>query len=202
MKYLIYGIISLLVLLSSCASTSTNMQSSWQKPNSNFHLSSASKVLVVAMTDNDGQRRMLEDAYATHLSNATPSYAYFNQPLSRVSESSAKSKLNNDGYGAAIVVRLADHQVSGSKRQTSLSVNPSLYYGFGHNWSAGVGVSLRPGYNTRKDQYDIQTSVYEVTGGELVWSGSTLATNPEDMGRLSSTLADEVFSKMQTDGIL
>ncbi len=201
MKYLIYVLLFTAVLLTSCASTSTNMQSSWQKPQSSFHLNSAGKVLVVAMTDNAEQRRTIEEAYARQLSNATPSYAYFNSPIRQVSQSAAVQQLNADNYGAAIVIRLADHSVSGSKRKTSVSVNPSLYYGFGHNFSAGVGVSLHPGYNTRKDNYDIQTSVYEFPSEDLVWSGSTLATNPNDISSMSNSLASEVFSQLRTDGV-
>ncbi len=198
-----FTLLIMALILASCAGTSTSMQSSWQNPSSSVSMSQVSKVLVVAMTEDQAQRRNIEDAFVSRLgSKAMPSYAYFKKPITQINQNTASDELAQEGFNGAIVLRLADHSVSGTKRKSSVSVNPSLYYGFGSNLSAGVGVSLRPGYDTRKDKYSIETSVYDFPKDELIWSGVTLATNPNNINTMSNQLADEVLGKMRSDGFL
>lgn len=194
----------LAIILVGCASSSasTNVSSSWKNPSSTASINTMNKILVVALSNNDLQRRTMEDAFVKNLQGkAIPSYSYFNVPLSQIDKQTAVSQLSNDGYNGAIVIRLANHQTTGSSRPPSVSLSPSLYYGFGRNLSAGIGLDFHTGYNNQQTIYTIETSVYQFPNDELIWSGIVNANNPSDINSLSQTVANTVFSKMKTDGV-
>ncbi len=205
MKNILYFIaLSFIVFSCGSSSPSTSVSSSWSKPDANFSLASSSnKVLVVAMTDDETNRRAVEDAYVRHLGNgATPSYAYFKGPISRVNQKKAVEDIQSDGFDAAMVVRLTHSQKSGGSRPTRVGLDPSIYTNFRGNISGGIGISIRPGYDNSQSEYDIETTLYEFPSGDLVWSGMTVAENPKSITSLASDVSNNVFGKMRADGIV
>ncbi len=197
----INALITLALLISSCASTSTSMSSSYTSPDVEKTATPAQqKIVVYAMTANETNRAIIEDAFVRQLgSGAIASWQYLNQPIGRINHTDAEEKMKTDGYQSAMIVKLIDQQASGGQ-STAVSVNPGLYYGWGGNWNGGLGISIRPG-STRRTQYSVQSSLYEVGSGSLLWSGTAVAANPKDVSGLAADVAANTVSRMHSDGI-
>ncbi len=193
--------VGLCLVLWSCATTSTNMSSSYTKPNSsNVSKSSIQKIVVYAMTADENNRATIEDAFVRELGNgAIASYKYLNQPIARINHTVAEEKMQKDGYQAAMIVKLINQQSSGGQGG-AVSVDPGLYYGFGGNWSGGIGINISPG-SVKRTSFSIQSSLYQMPSADLLWSGTAVAANPDDILSMATDVAATTISKMHSDGI-
>lgn len=193
-----------IILLSCAASTNTTVSSTYTKPETNLSQVAGNKIMVFAMTDNQETRRMFELAYTDDMNGqGVASYTVFSRAISQIQQDEAVQMLQENGYQTAMIVRLVNQRHSGGRQKTYVGVNPNLYYGFGGGWSGGLGVNISPGYDTRDDEYIIESSLYDLEGNrDLLWSSTTVATNPDNVSSMANDVAAKITSQMKSNGIL
>ena len=181
------------------------IESTWRDPAITPRSLEFEKVLVVAMAKDGVLRRKAEDELVLVLEkgpraqagrmSVTPSYLVLDEnELS--STAHARERMRSEGFDGAILVSF----VSSQERLTVET--PS--YPAGGMW----GYYGRPGafydpVSVRSDTIvRIQTDIYSVAEGKLLWSGVSRSMNPSNVEQLVAGVADAVAGKLRKDGLL
>ena len=166
----------LLVFGVSCASSSpkTGIQSSWTDPSAGtirFH-----KAIVVFMSRDPVMRETAEVQLAGQIgpSRAVPSYTIFRDVDAQDVEV-VKRKLRDDGFDAAVVMRLVGNE--GDVRFTAGESYSGPYYSYYGYYSWGWAVVSDPGYLKEERSIGIRTNLYDLTADKLIWTGVSQSFN-------------------------
>ena len=187
-----------LLVLAGCASTS--FKSTWKNPQANQIQIAGKKIIVVATSVPTSVRMSAETAIAAELNKmgaqATPSRDLL---PSGTSVDDAKAKVAAEGYDAAWVVRMTN-------REQEVSSTPGMYapagmYGSYWGWGGGYGAYSAPEIRTDIKVY-LETLVYAVKADQLVWSGMSVTTNPNDISASAGELVRVAVNEMQKSGVL
>ena len=164
--------------LVSCGA-STQLTSSWVDPTAPSM--TFKKVVVVGVTPRAPARRMYEDGFVADLQarglEALPSYTIAGE--GQLDKAAAEAKLQEIGAEAVIVTRLVDQEtVQNYYPPTYSSVAaPSAYYGgwYGY-YNMGYTYMSSPGYTVENKVFRLETNLYHLGTGKLLWSGLTETT--------------------------
>lgn len=187
----------LVALAAGCASTT--LSDSWS--DAAFAGGPLKKWLVVgvAVGGNIAEIRTFEDIMVAKLrargADAAPGYRYL--PQGRASERELDAAVASSGADALMLVHLR-------RVQTRTQVTPAMvpgpaFPGFGWYGVYGGWYSV-----PEVRQYDIatvETTVYEVRGRKLVWSGVTETFDPGSVAQEAPQFCDVVLDAMAQHGI-
>ena len=135
------------VFFISCGTTA-KVESSWRDPEAVVDLSRLNKVLVMALLNNETNRRSAETQLVGLLQNkGVASYQYFSGPLGKANEALIKQRLKRDGFDGALVMRLADVEKDINYVQTSSAGATRFWPYFWNSW----GSYSNGYYETTKD---------------------------------------------------
>jgi hypothetical protein len=179
-------------MLVGCAST--EMTGTWTAPGAPG--AALSRIAVIAMTQQEGLRRMAEDAAAAQLSGAqaVPSY----QVLGDVDMHDAQAvneKLEALGFQGVLVMRLTRV----SENVVPVSAGPTFvgYYG----WAAPMAYS--PTYLQTETVVHMVTNLYSLKEeGKLIWSGASKTFDPASTQAVAADVAREVAKQLQKQHIV
>jgi hypothetical protein len=183
-----------------CAS---HVESAWRDPGTTADSLRFRELLVVAMAREGAMRRAAEDALVNSLRQSsrgqsgelsvTPSYQVLEQSeLSDVAR--ARAKVEAKGYDGAVIVSF----VSSQER---ISVDPGMaapmwgYYG-------RHGMIYDPGSVRSDTIVRIQTNIYRVADGKLLWSGVSRTMNPRSVQSLANDVFKDVVGALREEGLL
>lgn len=185
------------VFFISCGTTA-KVESSWRDPEAVVDLSRLNKVLVMALLNNETNRRATEAQLVGLLQNkGVASYQYFSGPLGKANEALIKQRLKRDGFDGALVMRLADVEKDINYVQTSSAGATRFWPYFWNSWG-----SYSNGYYETTKTYTIETNVYSLKKDKLVWSSLTSSVDPQNTGKLMEAVNKEVYKKMQKEGFI
>jgi hypothetical protein len=164
-----------LLVLAGCASTSLVNQ--WKAPD--YRGAAPKRVLVVGITAQSSIRRTFEDQFVLQLKvagvDAVQSYTVLPED-GQVEEARLKKAVEDARADGVITTRLV-------KAEQKTQVTPG-YYGpvptvgfYGWYSSAWMGV-YDPPQVYQYDVYTSETSLYHVSDGKVVWSGTAQTTAP------------------------
>jgi hypothetical protein len=164
-----------LLVLAGCASTSLVNQ--WKAPD--YRGAAPKRVLVVGITAQSSIRRTFEDQFVLQLKvagvDAVQSYTVLPED-GQVEEARLKTAVEDARADGVITTRLV-------KAEQKTQVTPG-YYGpvptvgfYGWYSSAWMGV-YDPPQVYQYDVYTSETSLYHVSDGKVVWSGTAQTTAP------------------------
>ncbi|WP_436515565.1 hypothetical protein [Ekhidna sp. To15] len=114
----------------------------------------------------------------------------------------AKERLRQNGFDGVITVALVDIN---EERYISPSVEyePLLYYNrFGNYFFRTYDLVYRPGYFTQNTKYFIETNVYELKGGKLIWSGRSTVFGPNELNQYLPVYARGLFKELKIEGMI
>lgn len=190
-------------LVLGCATA--QIESTWRDPAITPRSLEFEKVLVVAMARDGVLRRKAEDELVLVLQKGpraqagqmtiTPSYLVLDE-RELASTAHARERMKSEGFDGAVLVSF----VSSQER---LTVETPAYPA-GGMW----GYYGRPGafydpVSVRSDTIvRIQTDIYSVAEGKLLWSGVSRSMNPSNVEKLVAGVADAVAGKLRKDGLL
>jgi hypothetical protein len=173
------------VLLAACASTELINQ--WSNPA--YTSPSFKRVMVIGVARQASIRRSFEDEFVAQLKvagiDAVPSYQYIREE-GQVEEGRLKQGVAQAGADAAIITRLV-------KREQKTQVTPGLYHptpGFYGWYSSGWVGYYEPPRVYQYEVYTSETSLYDMTRNEVVWSGTAQTTSPGDINREIKSYAE------------
>jgi hypothetical protein len=184
-------------LLVACAA-STNLTSSWKDPQTvgPVHYS---RVLAVLVDPNPAQRRSVEDKLASKIPNATPSYTII--PEERLKDEEwVASKVRDAGFDGAVVMRFV-----GKDKSTTYVPGAAPVYvvgprGFATYWGTSWGYS--PGYTREDVRVVVETSLYDINKGKIIWAGRTETLNPSSADEVVTGIVQASVKQMRKDGLL
>jgi hypothetical protein len=171
-----------LAALAACA-PATQLTSSWADPTAPSH--QFHKMCVVGLTPKSATRRMYEDDFVAELKTrrlaAVQSYTFGID--GQMDKDAAAGKLQEAGVDGVIVTRLIDKesvQTYYPPTYSTMGVPPSYYGGWYGYYSAGYTYMSSPGYVAEDHVFRIETNVYDLQAGKLMWSGLTETTLSSD----------------------
>jgi hypothetical protein len=206
----------LLVFLLLCAcSPSVVVTSSWK--NSEMLNSATRKtyktVFISALTGNVSAKSTVETAFAEAIEKkgykTIKGQDMFAPGLNDKAntEEVVIKKIKETGCDGIFTIALVDKEsetryVPGSVGYSPYPVNG--YYGsyWGYHSYYGAAMYSSPGYYTTDKTYFIESNLYDVATGKIVWSSQSKTVNPSDLKSFSEKYTDAIIKQLEGDGLL
>ncbi len=193
-------ILAMSLLLSACAST--QIADSWSNPNYSYR--SLDKVLVLAVANDETKRFMFE----TDLANALKRSGV--NAIAGSSVPSLRGQLNKDKVVEALKTMDIDNIFV--TRIASYNINQKFYGGYTEVWSMGVPTwygywptsyhtTVHPDYISESTTIVLETSLFHLEDGALIWSARTKTKEPENNDVIGD-LIKSVIPQLRRDGFL
>lgn len=184
MKFLIHFrnlyLFGFVILLAACGPT-TVLTRTWTDPSvKSSSFKPFTKILVIARVKDETANRIAEDKLVAQIKNGVgvPSYSYLraSDTVQRVVD----ARLRKDGFDGLIFMRLVDVATDVTVQNTG---GYGGYYGNRYGYSGGTNVYV-------DKNYMVETSIYSIETGKLLWSGTTSSLNPSSL----ETTLDEIIA--------
>ncbi len=199
MRYLASA--ALLLGLIACATTT--FTSTWRAPEARGLSPMGKTIGAVFISRDEGMRRAAEDVLAadltTHGAHGIAAYTVVPDTL-RGNGEAARDKLRAAGADAAVVMRVVgkDQKVT----YTPGMAVPVGYRGFGPYWGTGWGMAYEPGSLQTDTIVSVETLVYSLKSGALLWASTSRTTNPKNLNALVSEVARATAQEMVKQGFI
>jgi hypothetical protein len=192
------------ILVIAAACVQTKMVSVWKEPT--FNGPPLKNIVVVALTADATNRRIVEDVFADKLgkSGVKAIQSYVALKGADPSVEVLKALVKEQGYDGVLAAWLVGkdektHYVSGS-----VSVGYG-YYG-GSFWGAYPSVYTTvysPGYMATETSVRVETGIWTTEGdGKRIWAGESDTTDPSSVAQISKEIATEVIAKAHREGVI
>jgi len=189
----------LLVLMIACA-PSTQLIGTWTDPDlGSATIQPFNKVLVIARISHETSNRIAEDKIVASVrTSAVPSYSILLQ--GDTSQAAVDAKLQKEGIDGLIVMSLREVN-------KSLNYQPPTYYGgyhggyYGYRGYYGYGYGS-PGYLTEDQTFYVETSIYSLVTGKMIWSGTTATLNPTELEKTLDDIIIAVRNELTRKGLI
>jgi hypothetical protein len=180
-----------------------SVKSTWKDPS--IAGTQYKNVLVVGLSGKETLRRTFENEFSTELGRhgvtAIPSSTTI-PPGAEKDQEQMKQILATGGYDAVIVTRLVDR----TKETTYVpgtSYTPAPYYGgFYSYYYTAYPMVYDPGYLVESTIVQIETNVYDLKSGKLVWSGTSEVVDPDASTEDVRAFSHMVGDRMAKEGII
>lgn len=207
MKKSLSLIVVAVLLLSGCMGT--KFSATWKDPD--FKGQAYKKLMVVAMSDNASARGTVEDE-TTHFMKVKGINAVSGSdilPADRTAipkdKEVLKKKLIDGGYDAVLTVGLIDvkeetHYVQGTGYYNPMSYG---YYGSFYGYYPHMyGSVYQPGYYSSSTVVYLETNLWDVNTGKLMWSGQSKSSDVSSIDKMANSYARSVVSELTGKGLL
>ncbi len=188
--------VMLAALVAGCASTT--LRDSWSDPS--FTAGPFRKWIVVGVGGDTVAKRSFEDIMVARLRargvDALPGYRYL--PEARASESQLDGAVASAGADGLMMVHL--RRVQSRTQVTNVMVPGPAYPGFG--WYGVYGGWYSVPEIRQYDVATVETTVYEVAGKKLVWSGITETFDPRSVAQEAPQFSELILDALAKRGIV
>jgi hypothetical protein len=197
-----YVAAAVIASVATACSPGTRVVKSWKDPgatNLTF-----SKVVAVCMCKDAALRRSVEDEMVKRIRNSVASYTILPTSEARDPEQ-ARQLFQARGFDGAVVARLVGDD-RGTATAPGAPHTPAPSYGamWGNTgyWSYGWGSVYAPGYLTQDRVVTMDTNVYSVGDGKLVWASRSATYNPANIPQLVDAIAAETTAEMRKQKLI
>lgn len=197
------GLLVLAALSAAGCSTITNFSATWT--HDDYRNQGIHKVLVIGMFERTGHRGTYESAVAEALGKrdivAVSSLSVL-PPNEEISEETFRKYFKDQNIDAVIITRL----VSADSRQRwvpgySYAV-PYGYYNYYGYYARSWDVVHSPSYMVEETEINLETNIYAVPDGDLIWSGMSQTLDPADVVDAARSSAGALVRELRRAGIL
>ena len=193
-----------MILMNSCATK--DIVREWSP--SEDHEQKLEKILIMGLVNqvslrNDVEYEMTDAAHKFGL-KATNSMAMFPPELGKPFEDAEKLRLRlqERGFDAIITVAIIDIEAERYVGPEKTYV-PLVYYNrFANYYQRTEILVYKPGYFSLKTRYFLETNIYELKAGRLIWSGRSTVFDPQDVERFVPRYSKKLFRELQITGII
>jgi len=197
-------ILSTLIILNCC--TSTSHVRSWTSKEDyerNF-----GKILVLGLVNRVSLRHDVEfalvDASKKFGLRAIDGMAVFPPALGKPFDDIERDRihLQNIGFDAILTVAIIDVTAERYIRPENSYV-PLVYYDrFGNYYYRTYATVYKKGYFTVESKYFLETNLYELKNGSLIWFGRSYAFDPYELEKFIPAYAKRLFKELLEKGII
>jgi tRNA-dihydrouridine synthase len=180
----------------------TRLTKTWKDPgvtNVKFN-----RVVAVCMCKEDALRRSVEDEMVKRIRSAVASYTILPTGEGRTPEQ-VRQLFQARGFDGAVVARLVEDDPGTSGAAGTPHTPPPSYgamWGSTGYWSFGWGTVHSPSYLTRDRVVTMDTNVYSVADGKLLWASRSATYNPADVPRLVDEIATATAAEMRKQKLI
>ena len=193
------------LVLQGCSST-TKLVDSWSDPGyqgGKFH-----KFLVIGVVKDDLMRRTFEDQFVGRMTQggreAVASYVYMPHLQDYEQKEKIEAVVRKVGADAVLITTLQDIENRKDYVPPRVDYVPATWGGYGYYgyYSYAMQPIYRPGYERTTKVVRLETRVFSVKTGKMVWGGATESFNPSSAGEIVAKLAGLVVSDMKKAGLI
>ncbi|MEP7164403.1 MAG: hypothetical protein ABI741_06910 [Ferruginibacter sp.] len=194
------------IFLISC--NSTQVTSSW-KANKATEQYKKIMVLGIIKEKNRTLREQLEneivrDLRAQGYDASSALQEYGPKAFSKFKEDEIADQLKNSGYDAVLTTVLLDKTKDQRYTPGNVSYQPAgTYYNrFGRYYSTVYDKVYTPGYYTTSTNFYLESNLYDIKTGDLVYSVQSKAFDPESPSSLSNDYAKTIIKDMKKNNVI
>ncbi len=160
----------------------TPLVNEWSNPG---YASPAFKTIMVGSSGESASiRRNLEDEFVTQLGaigvEGLPSYRHLSDDR-KIDEAALKQAAQKAGADAAILVREVDVEQKTEYDGPGFYPFAGVFGVFGGNFGASWGVPFGRPIPRESNEYTSETTLYDVTKNQVVWTGTLKSSEPDDV---------------------
>jgi len=191
--------------LLSCSETKTSIPLSWRNPAVGQTV--FKKLFVIGVGEDDTARRLFEDTFAKSLAErgaaAQASWGLLPQST-QLTEEQVRGAIEGGGFDGVLISRLMGVDESQEYVPPSTYTVPTSYRGYGYYGYYGTSYDVvhQPGYYKTNTTYRLETNLYSVANGDLVWSGQSETLNPESLSDVIASMTAAVAKKLKTEKLI
>ncbi|MFC4261569.1 hypothetical protein ACFOWM_01645 [Ferruginibacter yonginensis] len=169
------------------------------------------KILVLGIFQQKDRalRQATEDALADKLKdkgyNAVTAMQEFGpKAFDKVPEDQIAEKLKNSGFDAVITTALLDKKKDQSYQPGNVRYQPvGVYYNrFGRYYTTVYDRVYQPGYYTTSTDYYLESNLYDINSGDMVYSVQTQSYDPSSARNLANNNSKRIVQDLVDNGIL
>lgn len=195
MKLKVLAPLGILFLMLACM-PSTQLIRTWKDPGLTPEtLEPLSKFMVMARINNETSNRIAEDKIVASMKTpAVPSYSILTP--ADTNEVAIDAKLQKNGIDGLLVMMVTDVN-------KTLNYQPGTYYGgyYGYRGYYRYGYGS-PGYLTEDQTYYVETSIYSLISGKMLWSGTTSTLNPTQLEQTLDDIISAIKLELTNEGLI
>jgi len=160
-------------------------------------------LFVIGVGENEESRRLFEDAFAKVLTSgdtrAQPSWGILPQST-LLTEQELDAAVRSGDFDGVLITRLVgvdeeEQYVEGR----SYSERHPRYRHYKGYYKGSYEVVHEPGYFKTKTTYRLETNLYAVSDGALVWSAQSHTVDPESIAEGIDSLTEAVAGKLREE---
>ncbi len=193
------------MLLQGCAS-STKLVNRWA--DADYQGEKLHKVFVIGVVKDDLMRRSFEDQFVGKLArdgrDAVASYVYMPDLKEYKDRKKLEALVKKVGADAVLVTTLQD--VENRKEYVAPRVDyvPAAWGGYGYYgyYFQSMQPIYSPGYERSTKVVRLETKVFSLKTGKIVWGGVTESFNPSSSAQIIDSLVGLVVSDMKKAGLI
>ena len=203
-KYLVIVLITISAI-PACSTNKTTIPLSWRNPA--YDGTAFQRLFVIGVGENDGARRLFEDTFASAIAaeGAAAQASWGQLPQStRLTEEQIRGAIEGGGFDGVIITRLLKVDQEQQYVPGSTYAVPTTYYGYGYYGYYGTSYAVvnEPGYYKTNTTFRIETNLYSVATGDLVWSGQSDTLNPESLTEVIESMTATVAKKLKAEKLI
>lgn len=195
-------------LLAGCANT--EIVSHWRDPQ--YQGGPLKKIAIFIAAKDETVRRSAEDEAVRNLTGATKGVASYTlypdqAQLSEADKDAIRARLVKEGIDGALVIRLQAVQKDyvyvppqTTVAPSSLGVPYRSFYGYS-GYAYGYTYTT-PERTIEQNKYLVESLVYKLPKGHLIWSTTTQTVNPNSRKQLSEDVRRVLGEELIKDGII
>jgi Domain of unknown function (DUF4136) len=185
-----------------CTAT-TQIVNQWVSPD--YTSPRFKKLLVIGVSKQPSIRRTFEDDFVAKLRtagvDAVPSYLYIPED-GQVGEARLQEAVKRANADAVIITRLVRVEKKTEVSPGFYQPAPGVTFGFYPGYSAAWLGYYEPPRIYQYDVYTSETSLYDISKNQLVWSGTAQTTAPGDINKEIERYVDTVIDALKSKNLL
>ena len=130
---------------------------------------------------------------------------YGPKSFERVEEDKVADRLRKSGYDAVLTVSLLDKQKEQTYTPATVNYEPytQLYYGrFGRYYTTMYDRVYTDGYYSTNTKYFLESNFYDISSGDLLYSGQTKSFDPTSAEALAMDNSKKILKDMKSEKII
>ena len=190
-------------LINSCVTTHVREWSSSDKIDRTFN-----KVLIMGLVNNVSLRNHIEgevvDAGRRANLNCTNSMSMFPRELGKPFDDieRVKERLREKNFDGILTVALIDVTAERYIKPETTYIPLAYYDRFGNYYYRTYSTVYRQGYFSLESRFFVETNLYELKNGFLIWSGRSYAFDPYEVEKFIPAYAKRLFKELVDKGII
>lgn len=195
-RIVLVGLLGLGLMLQGCYSTS--ISASWMTEGHEAHR--YKKLLVIGMSTNVAARATVEDELVYYMRlkgiNAVSASSVLPPDRAIVSEPQEvkKQKLQQEGFDGVFAISLLEKKDETKYVQGSSAYAPATFYGgyygsFYSYYPYMYSNVYQPGYYVASETIFLNSSLFDVDSGKLLWSAQSETTDPSSLDNFANSYA-------------